>query len=192
LGRIFAERKHSGSLDLEAVEMAFRAALHQAGAAALSQLLQYSEPAAEQRTVACPCGHQAGYRELRSRRILTALGEVEILRPWYLCAHCHEGQFPADVELDIESTDFSPGLRRMQGLVGQEAPFDHGREQLKLLAGLDVTAKSVERTSEAIGGDIAASEQRATAKPSNWTCPSLWVSRFRFCMCKWMGPECRW
>jgi Uncharacterised protein family (UPF0236) len=127
-------------------------------------LLQYSEPAAEQRTVACPCGHQAGYRELRSRRILTALGEVEILRPWYLCAHCHEGQFPADVELDIESTDFSPGVRRMQGLVGQEAPFDHGREQLKLLAGLDVTAKSVERTSEAIGGDIAASEQRAIRK----------------------------
>ena len=36
--------------------MAFRAALHQAGAAALSQLLQFPEPAAGQRTIACPCG----------------------------------------------------------------------------------------------------------------------------------------
>ena len=47
----------------------------------------------------------------------------------------------------------------MLGLVGQEAPFDHGREQMKLLAGLKVTAKAVERTAEAIGADIALIEQ---------------------------------
>ena len=47
----------------------------------------------------------------------------------------------------------------MLALVGQEAPFDHGREQLKLLAGLKVTAKAVERTAEAIGADIASIEQ---------------------------------
>ena len=72
-------------MDLEAVEMAFRAALHQAGATALTELLQFSEPAADQHNIPCPCGHQASYRELRSRRILTALGEVELRRPWYLC-----------------------------------------------------------------------------------------------------------
>lgn len=45
----------------------------------------------------------------------------------------------------------------MQALVGQQAPFKfkHGREQLKLLAGLDVTTKSVERVAESIGADIA-------------------------------------
>ena len=47
----------------------------------------------------------------------------------------------------------------MQAVVGQEAPFDHGRQQLKLLADLEVTAKTVERTAEAIGEDIAAHEQ---------------------------------
>jgi hypothetical protein len=76
-----------------------------------------------------------------------------------LCSHCHAGQFPADVELDIEHTEFSPGVRRMQAVVGQEAPFDHGRQQLKLLAGLETTTKAVERTAEAIGGSIAAQEQ---------------------------------
>ena len=85
-------------------------------------------------------------------------------RPWYLCAHCHVGQFPADVELDIEKTDFSPGERRMQAMVGQEAPFDQGREQMKLLAGLEVTAKSIERTAEEIGVDIAEGEQREIHK----------------------------
>jgi hypothetical protein len=78
--------------------------------------------------------------------------------------HCHNGQFPADVELDIENTEFSPGVRRMQATVGQEAPFDHGREQMKVLAGLEVTTKSVERTAEAIGGDIARHEQQEIHK----------------------------
>lgn len=144
--------------------MAFRAALHQAGAAALSQLLQFAEPAADQRAIPCPCGDQARYRELRSRRILTALGEVELTRPWYLCPRCHHGQFPVDGQLDVKDRDCSPGVRRMQALVGQQAPFDHGREQMKLLAGLEVTAKSVERTAEAIGADIAAGEQRGICK----------------------------
>jgi hypothetical protein len=139
--------------------MAFRAALHQAGAAALTQLLQFPEPAAEQRRIPCSCGHQARYRELRSRRILTALGEVEITRPWYLCLHCHQGQFPVDHELDIAKTEFSPGVRRMHALLGQQAPFDHGREQMKLLAGLEVTTKAVERTAESIGQDIEARQQ---------------------------------
>lgn len=94
--------------------MGFRAALHQAGAAALSQLLQFPEPCAEQRHMDCPCGHHARYRELRSRPLLTVLGEVEILRPWYLCPHCHNGQFPVDRQLDIEHRDCSPGVRRMR------------------------------------------------------------------------------
>ncbi len=80
-------------------------------------------------------------------------------RPWYLCDRCHQGQFPADESLDVKGTDFSPGVRRMQAVVGQEAPFDHGREQMKTLAGLEVTAKSIERTAEMIGADIAAGER---------------------------------
>ena len=114
--------------------MAFRAALHQAGAAALSQLLQFPEPAADQRPIPCPCGSQAHYRELRSRRILSALGEVELTRPWYLCRHCHNGQFPVDRQLDVENHDCSPGVRRMDAIVGQQGPFDRGREQMNLKA----------------------------------------------------------
>ena len=156
---IFNGRRKTGRLDLEAVEMAVRSAMHQAGAAALSELLQFAPPAADQRTIPCACGHQAHYRELRSKPVLTAVGKVEVLRPYYLCPHCHAGQFPADAELDIEDTEFSPGVRRMQAVVGQEVPFDHGRQQMKLLADLVVTTKAVERTAEAIGENIAAGEQ---------------------------------
>jgi hypothetical protein len=156
---VFSARRQTGLFDLEAVEMAVRSALHRAGAAALTELLQFPAPRADQRTLPCACGHLAHYRELRSKPVLTAVGTVEVLRPYYLCPHCHAGQFPADAELDIENTEFSPGVRRMQAVVGQQAPFDHGPQQLKLLADLEVTTKAVERTAEASGENIAAREQ---------------------------------
>jgi hypothetical protein len=141
-----------------------RAALHQAGAAALNELLQFAAPAAPQRQLPCSCGHRAQYQEIRSKPLFTIVGPVRLSRPYYLCSRCHVGQFPVDVELDIENTEFSPGVRRMQALVGQQAPFDHGREQLQLLAGLEVTTKSVERIAEAIGTDIAQRERRESEK----------------------------
>jgi hypothetical protein len=133
--------------------------MHQAGAKALSQLLRFATPAANQRTILCACGNPAPYRELRAKPVLSVVGQVEVSRPYYLCPHCHTGQFPADIELDIEHTEFSPGVRRMLAVVGQASPFDHGRQQMKLLAGLEVTTKAVERTAEAIGENIAAREQ---------------------------------
>lgn len=131
--------------------------MHKAGASALTELLRFPKPA--QRSIPCACGQQALYRELRTKPVLTAVGTAEVARPYYLCPHCHQGQFPADAELDIVNTEFSPGVRRMQALVGPDTPFDHGREQLKVLAGLEVTTKSVERVAETIGGDIARSQQ---------------------------------
>src|SRR5207249_9771688 len=116
-------------------------------------------PGPDQRELACSCGQTASYRELRSRRILTAVGEVELVRPYYLCSHCHRGRFPFDALLDIENQDLLPGVRRMLAVVGSEVPFDHGRQQMSLLAGLTVTTKAVERTAEALGQDIGTRQQ---------------------------------
>jgi hypothetical protein len=170
---IFQGRRKAGRLDLEAIEMAVRSAMHQAGAAALTELLQFPTPAADKRRLPCSCGHQAHYRELRSKPVLTAVGTVEVVRPYYLCPHCHTGQFPADVELDIEDTEFSPGVRRMQAMVGQEAPFDHGRQQMQLLAGLEVTTKAVERTAEAVGDDLATREQQEIGRAMQLDLPMV-------------------
>jgi hypothetical protein len=159
---IFNARRKTGDLDLEAIEMVVRAAVHQAGAAALTQLLQFEAAATDQRSLPCPCGGQAHYQELRSKPVLTVVGKVEASRPYFLCPDCHHGQFPIDVELDISNTEFSPGVRRMLAVVGHEAPFEHGRQQMELLAGLSVTTKAVERTSEAIGEDIAVRQQQDT------------------------------
>ena len=155
--------------------MAVRSAMHHAGAAALTELLQFPAPAADRRRLPCACGHPAYYRELRSKAVLTAVGKVEVSRPYYVCSHCHRGQFPADVELDIENTESSPGVRRMQAVVGQQAPFDHGRQQLKLLADLEVTAKAVERHAEAIGIDIATREHDEIRRAKQLELPAVCV-----------------
>jgi hypothetical protein len=157
LNVVFAGLRRTGKLDLEAIETVTRAAMHKAGASALNHLLKESGPAPVE--VACECGQAARYRERRSRDLLTAVGPVRFERAYYCCSCCHRGQSPRDRELDILDTGYSPGVRRMMAVVGSDASFDKGREQMELLAGLKVTRKAVERHAEAIGGDIAQRQQ---------------------------------
>ena len=84
---VFRGQRQTGRIDLEAVEMALRTALHRAGAAALSELLRFPAPAGGRRTVPCGCGRAAHYRELRTKPVLTAVGPVEVSRPYYGCPH---------------------------------------------------------------------------------------------------------
>ena len=121
--------------------MAVRGAMHRAGAQLVGHLL--SLESAHPQWVPCPCGAEAHFHSRRSRRLLTALGLVEFERAYYTCPRCHQGQSPRDRELDVEGTECSPGVCRMMSLVGSESSFQQSREQLELLAGLEVTAKAV-------------------------------------------------
>jgi hypothetical protein len=151
---IFTGLRRSGGCDLEAVETATRAAMHHVGATVLQHLLnaEVGRPC----SAPCPCGHPARFHQMRSKQLTTVVGPIRIERPYYLCPHCHQGQSPRDAELDVQGTEYSPGVRRMMALVGSDTSFDHGREQLEVLAGLEVTTKAVERQAEAIGADVAA------------------------------------
>jgi hypothetical protein len=169
--RIFADRHKTGQLDLEAAEMAIRSTVHQTGADAVTELLRLSPPDAGHRHIPCAC--VANYEGMRSRPILSIVGWARIERPYYLCPACHTGHFPADVELDIDKTDFSPGVRRMLAAVGGAVPFAQGRDQIRLLAGLDVTAKTVERTAESIGEDIEIRQQQDIQSAKQLRLPAI-------------------
>lgn len=152
-----ADRRKNGRIDLEAVEMLVRESMHRAGATALSHLLHEGPPASP--AIPCCCGHSARYRELRSKPVLTVVGPVEYQRPYYVCPQCHHAPNPTDAALGVERQEFSPGVRRMMAVVGSDAAFEVGREQLELLAGLQVSTKSVERQAEQIGAEIIRLEQ---------------------------------
>jgi hypothetical protein len=168
---IFSGSRKSGHFDLEAIEMATRAATHQLGAKMLEKLL--SAPLEFEPAVPRDCGQQARFHEMRPKQLLTVLGPISIERPYYLCPHCHQGQSPRDWELDVKGTEYSPGVRRMMAVVGSETSFEHGREELQLLAGLKATTKAVERQAEAIGDDIAQKEQAQSKQAKQLELPEV-------------------
>ena len=171
LGVIFRGQRRGDPLDLEAVETAVRGTMHRAGTTLLSKLLSSSETVPSR--IPCACGQQACYRDTRPKQLTTVVGEVRFERAYYLCSTCRRGQSPRDRELDIAGAACSPGVRRMMALVGSETSFEQGREQLDVLAGLDVTAKSVERHAEALGADIEAREQVAIQRAKQLDLPHV-------------------
>ncbi len=142
---------------MEAIEIATRAAAHHLGATIVENVL--NAPAEFEHEAPCPCGHKARFHQMRPKQLLTILGPITIQRPYYVCPSCRSGQSPRDGELDIQGTEYSPGVRRMMAVLGGEMSFRKGRAQLELLAGLKVTTKAVERQAEAIGADLAQKEQ---------------------------------
>jgi len=129
--------------------------MHHAGASALTQLLQFELPDADHLEVPCSCGHTARYKEMRGKSFLSVIGTAEVRRPYYLCSLCSKGQHPVDDELGIAGLESSPGVRRMEAMLGSEMPFPPAREPMKVLAGLEVPAKAIERAAESIGTEIA-------------------------------------
>jgi hypothetical protein len=156
---VFQAQRKTGGLDLEAVEMALRAAMHRAGAATLTQLLRLEPPDEDHMEVPCSCGRTARFKEMRAKSFLSVLGTVEVRRPYYLCSHCSRGQHPVDGELGIAGLESSPGVRRMESMLGAEMPFVPACEPMKVLAGLEVPAKAIERAAESIGAEIARHDQ---------------------------------
>jgi hypothetical protein len=168
---VFASQRKGTGLDLEAVEMATRARMHQAGTAVLTGLLTVRiDPPTR---VACSCGAEARYHDHRRKQLLTALGPVEFDRAYYVCPHCGHGQSPRDRELDVEGSRYSPAVRRMMAVVGSESSFDQSRQQLELLAGIEVTAKAVERQAEAIGADIETRQQADIRRAKQLELPAV-------------------
>jgi hypothetical protein len=140
-----------GDTDLEACEMGLRDRMHRVGAVLLEQLLNAAGKGYEGSRRSCPRGHTAVFVKHRSKQVLTVLGPVEVRRAYYHCPTCQAGMIPQDDVLDIVGSSFSPGVRRMMSRVGSKESFQDGRQDLKELAGLEVTAKQVERVSEQLG-----------------------------------------
>ncbi len=157
------DRQRLGRLDLEASEMAIRAAMHQMGGALLEKLLNSDGGGYRGAHLDCGHGHPAEFVEYRGKQILTVLSSVEVQRAYYHCSGCQGGLVPKDQELDVVGSSFSPGVRRMMGRVGAKQPFEQGRGDLEELAGVVVQTKQVERISAQLGVQVEAFCQRERA-----------------------------
>jgi Uncharacterised protein family (UPF0236) len=154
LGRLL--RLGQSGVDLEASEMAVRGAMHQIGGVVLEKVINADGGGYRGKEADCEQGHRATFLDYRDKDVLTVVGEVPIERAYYHCEDCGSGVIPKDRELNIEGTTFSPGIRRLMGRVGGKESFQAGRQDLEELAGVQVTAKQVERVAEAIGVEVEA------------------------------------
>lgn len=139
--------------------MALRTSMHQLGGAILEKLLNADSGHRGPR-VPCGQGHAADFVDYRSKEVVTVLSRIRVSRAYYHCAICKAGTLPKDADLDIVSTSFSPGVRRLMARVGGKEAFDEGRRDLEALAGIFVKTKEVERVSETIGEEIEAVARR--------------------------------
>ncbi len=147
------------SWDLEAVETAARRKALQVAARAVERRLNADTSDYTGPEVACPCGGLARYAGRRDKTFESVLGLLTLRRAYYHCGACGVGLCPRDRALGLEGGTLSPGVLRMVGLVGAMVSFEDGNELLRQLAGVEVSAKHVERAAEALGREVAQDER---------------------------------
>jgi hypothetical protein len=109
--------------------------------------------------------------EYRRCQITSLLGHATYERAYYHCRHCHQGWFPSDSELGIVERK-SSGAREVVTLVGTLDAFEEAAHKvLNRLTGLSMSASTVQRTTEAVGEDVA----RRRAAGEVFGPPQVWA-----------------
>jgi hypothetical protein len=138
-------------VDLEAVEGALRCAVLAAGARILERLIEGVGRGRRPQPLICVCGARMVSKGLDQKELVTILGELRYRRSRYECPVCKRVVYPGDEQLDVVGTSRSPGLRRMMARAGSRESFKEAREDLRIYAGIELSAKDVERVAEHIG-----------------------------------------
>ena len=169
-----------------------RAAVLSAGAKVLEQLLQGIGSGREPRAIVCKCGARMESQGLKHKEVLTILGPVTYRRSMFQCPACQSTRYPGDEELDIVETTRSPGLRRMMARAGSRSTFKEGRDDLKIYAGLEVSAKDIERVAEGIGQQMEAWASQEREEILREIMNGYGLRRpFPFSISAMTGPGCR-
>lgn len=156
----FRDRQKDGFFDLESLEIGIRTSMHNIGGRLLERVINSDGGDYRGVRIPCGCGSEKQFEGYRDKAIQTVLSGMTIKRAYYHCSVCKEGSAPKDEDMDIKGTSFSPGIRRMMGLVGAHHSFKQGRDFISELTGIDLTVKGIERTSEEIGDELIKTENK--------------------------------
>jgi predicted RNA-binding Zn-ribbon protein involved in translation (DUF1610 family) len=153
--RVLQQAVASRGVELEGWETAIRQAALSAGGRVLGSIIDGLGAGRQVEPAACPdCGQRMVSRGRRTKRLVTVLGDVPYHRTRLQCPACGRSLHPGDELLDVVGTTRSPGLRRLMARAGSKSTFKEGRDDLKVYAGIRVSAKDVERVAEGIGADV--------------------------------------
>ena len=153
--------------------------------AARRQVLRLAARALEQRLNAdttdhqgpelpCPCGGSAQYHGRHEKTFESALGPLRLERAYYYCEPCQSGFCPRDRALGLEGSSLSPGVLRMTASTAALVSLEESSGLRHELAGVEVSAKQVERVAEGLGAEIAVDERKQVEKMSP-VAPTLYL-----------------
>ena len=151
-----------------------RIAALSAGAKVLEQLLCGIGCGKREYPLLCFCGATMQSKGTEEKILVTIMGQVAYQRSRYECPVCGKARYPGDEELDVVGTGRTPGLRRMMARAGSRQPFKEAKEDLRVYAGIEVSAKDVERVSERIGDHVEAwqADERQRLLQNSYTTPA--------------------
>lgn len=114
--------------------------------------------------MSCPhCDSEARFEGYRRKTVQSLFGPVIDERAYYHCSACRQGWFPTDAELGLTDR-VTPAAREVITLVGVLEPFAEGAHRvLSRLTGINVSASTVQRQTEAVGTDVAERRERGEA-----------------------------
>jgi len=155
------------AIDFEAMEIATRTRALEVASSVLCQWLNSDASDYAGPTMPCPhCGGTASYHGRRVKRVVTALGTMDLSRAYYHDASCGHGFYPRDSELRLDHGSYSPHVVHSIGTVASIVSFQESSTLLAELAGLTIGAKQVERVAESLGESVACFEQQEVEEPT--------------------------
>ena len=167
-------RQSIADLDFEAIEMAARRQTLRLAARALEQRLNTDTSDHVGPQLPCRCGGSAQYHGRHEKTLESVLGPLHLQRAYYHCELCESGFCPRDRALGLESFSLTPGVLRMTGSAAALVSFEESSGLLHELAGVEVSAKQVERAAEALGAEVAVDEHQQVEKSAE-VAPTMYL-----------------
>jgi hypothetical protein len=99
----------------------------------------------------------------RPRTLQGLVGDYRIVRPYYVCDACSEGQAPLDERLGLGAGALSPGLERVACRLGIDDSFAEAAQALEETLRIMLADEPLRRVTEGIGQVAEAEAQAAIA-----------------------------
>ena len=113
----------------------------------------------------CPdCGGRTRLSRRGKAAVETVVGAVRVEMARRTCRECGRSSRPRGRELDIRGS-MTLAARRLASVAGSEACCERADELVRELAGLNLGAKRIERTTRAVGADLEA-RRKAALEPA--------------------------
>ena len=125
---------------------------------------------------------------MRGKRIDSLLGPLHFRRHYYHCGCCHQGCFPRDRRLGLDTAHLTPAASEVASIAGVQTSFAQSAEvTLQKLCGLRLSESTVERVTEAAGERVAKllSERKTFGEKKSWS----WQRDARGKTCAYVGLD---